>query len=227
MANPKQEIKYTKVLSYDRWKCLIEKKTVWFNIYLFFCALVTSFSSTINSLMHNRVRLSQRWIQQLVKPWRKLPKLIRLMWISPFVLPSRPSNVDPNGETWMRRPAASCCGSNIIITGHSPSATISDIPPFQFNRLADLIERDINILANLETLDNGKTFGDSVFDINCAIDTFRYYAGWCDKIHGNTIPADGTSLTFTRNEPVGVVGAIIPWNYPVCLSLSAVYTYST
>ncbi|GAB0091991.1 aldehyde dehydrogenase, mitochondrial [Sergentomyia squamirostris] len=85
------------------------------------------------------------------------------------------------------------------------------------NKLADLIERDINTLANLESLDNGKPFGDSVFDINCAIDTFRYYAGWADKIHGNTIPADGSSLTLTRKEPVGVVGQIIPWNYPILM----------
>uniref|UniRef100_A0A1B0EUA2 Aldehyde dehydrogenase domain-containing protein n=1 Tax=Lutzomyia longipalpis TaxID=7200 RepID=A0A1B0EUA2_LUTLO len=84
-------------------------------------------------------------------------------------------------------------------------------------KFADLVERDINILANLESLDNGKPFGDSVFDINCAIDTFRYYAGWADKIHGNTIPADGASLTLTRKEPVGVVGQIIPWNYPILM----------
>ncbi|XP_055697928.1 aldehyde dehydrogenase 1A1 [Phlebotomus papatasi] len=85
------------------------------------------------------------------------------------------------------------------------------------NKLADLVARDIDTLANLESLDNGKPFGDSVFDINCAIDTFRYYAGWADKIHGNTIPADGTSLTLTRKEPVGVVGQIIPWNYPILM----------
>jgi len=58
-----------------------------------------------------------------------------------------------------------------------------------FSQLVGLIERDTEYIANLETLDNGKPYGDSVFDIGCAIDTFRYYAGWCDKIHGNTIPA--------------------------------------
>lgn len=56
-------------------------------------------------------------------------------------------------------------------------------------KLANLIERDIEYLSNLESLDNGKPYGDSVFDMNCAIDTFKYYAGWCDKIHGNTIPS--------------------------------------
>ncbi|XP_055585639.1 aldehyde dehydrogenase X, mitochondrial [Uranotaenia lowii] len=85
------------------------------------------------------------------------------------------------------------------------------------NKLADLMERDINVLANLESLDNGKAFGDSVFDMNCAIDTFRYYAGWADKVHGSTVPSDGPVMTFIRKEPIGVVGQIIPWNYPVLM----------
>jgi len=85
------------------------------------------------------------------------------------------------------------------------------------NKLADLIARDINDLAVLETLDNGKPLEDSVFDINCAIDTFRYYAGYADKIHGNTIPSDGNFFTLTRKEPVGVCGQIIPWNYPILM----------
>lgn len=80
-----------------------------------------------------------------------------------------------------------------------------------------MIERDIEQLAALETLDNGKPYDDSVFDINCAIDTFRYYAGWCDKIHGNTIPSDGNFFTLTRKEPIGVVAQIIPWNYPILM----------
>lgn len=85
------------------------------------------------------------------------------------------------------------------------------------NRLADLMQRDMDTLANLESLDNGKTFGDSQFDITCAIDTFRYYAGWADKIHGSTVPSDGPVLTYIRKEPVGVVGQIIPWNYPILM----------
>ncbi|XP_067011008.2 aldehyde dehydrogenase 1A1 [Anabrus simplex] len=84
-------------------------------------------------------------------------------------------------------------------------------------KLASLIERDIGHLANLESLDNGKPYEDSIFDINCAIDTFRYYAGWADKIHGNTIPSDGNFFSYTRKEPVGVVGQIIPWNYPILM----------
>ncbi|KAK0099020.1 hypothetical protein PV326_009771 [Microctonus aethiopoides] len=82
---------------------------------------------------------------------------------------------------------------------------------------SDLMERDVNYIANLETLDNGKTFSDSVGDVHASVGTLRYYAGWCDKIHGNTIPSDGGNFTVTQKEPVGVVGQIIPWNYPVMM----------
>lgn len=46
---------------------------------------------------------------------------------------------------------------------------------------------------------------------------YRYYAGFCDKIHGNTIPSDGNMFSYTRKEPIGVVGQIIPWNYPILM----------
>lgn len=84
-------------------------------------------------------------------------------------------------------------------------------------KLADLLDRDRAYLASLETLDNGKPVGDSDFDIGCTIDTLRYFAGWADKVHGDTIPVDGNLMTFTRKEPVGVVGQIIPWNYPLLM----------
>ena len=86
------------------------------------------------------------------------------------------------------------------------------------NKLADLVERDREYLARLETLDNGKTYGDSyAVDLPVATNTYRYYAGWADKIHGKTIPVDGNFLTFTRHEPVGVCGQIIPWNFPLAM----------
>lgn len=62
-------------------------------------------------------------------------------------------------------------------------------------RLADLIERDQVVLANLDTLDNGKPYAEALFDVTASVDTFRYYAGWCDKIHGNTIPSGMLSVT--------------------------------
>ncbi|KAK7467893.1 hypothetical protein BaRGS_00036868 [Batillaria attramentaria] len=85
------------------------------------------------------------------------------------------------------------------------------------NKFADLLERDLEYLSNIETLDNGKPFFDSVDDVKATVGVFRYYAGWCDKIHGKTIPVDGTYFTYTRHEPVGVCGQIIPWNYPIMM----------
>lgn len=77
-------------------------------------------------------------------------------------------------------------------------------------RLADLFERDINTIASLETLDNGKSFQKAVMDVHGCVAVFRYFAGWCDKSCGKTIPTDGTNFTYTRKEPVGIVGQIIP-----------------
>lgn len=82
-------------------------------------------------------------------------------------------------------------------------------------KLADLIDRDKEYISALETLDNGKTLESSAGDMGHVIDVLRYYAGWCDKICGKTIPADFGLFTFTQHEPVGVCGQIIPWNYPV------------
>ncbi len=85
-------------------------------------------------------------------------------------------------------------------------------------RLCDLMERDAEELATLETLDNGKPIRDSRnLDVPGAIETLRYYAGYADKIHGQTIPVRGQRLCYTRREPVGVVGQIIPWNFPLML----------
>jgi aldehyde dehydrogenase (NAD+) len=85
-------------------------------------------------------------------------------------------------------------------------------------RLADLIERHIDELAALETLDNGKPITDSRdADLPLTIDCYRYYAGWADKLEGKTIPINGPYFTYTRHEPVGVVGQIIPWNFPLLM----------
>ncbi|XP_064422030.1 aldehyde dehydrogenase family 1 member A3 isoform X1 [Latimeria chalumnae] len=85
-------------------------------------------------------------------------------------------------------------------------------------RLADLIERDRVILATLETMDTGKPFLHAFFiDLEGCIKTLRYFAGWADKIQGKTIPVDDTFMCFTRHEPVGVCGAIIPWNFPLLM----------
>ncbi|XP_031345333.1 retinal dehydrogenase 1-like [Photinus pyralis] len=82
-------------------------------------------------------------------------------------------------------------------------------------KLADLMKRDKEYLAALESLDNGKTYKNALHDVGFSIDVLKYYAGYCDKIHGSTIPSDGNFMTMTIKEPVGVVGQIIPWNYPL------------
>ena len=85
-------------------------------------------------------------------------------------------------------------------------------------RLADLIEAEMKELAALETLDNGKPISDSLAaDLPLTIDCLRYYAGYADKIHGQTIPVRGNYFTYTKKEPVGVVGQIIPWNFPMLM----------
>jgi len=86
------------------------------------------------------------------------------------------------------------------------------------NKLADCIERDRVYLASLESLDNGKPFQDAFnIDLSLTIKCLRYYAGWADKTHGKTIPVDGSFLSYTRHEPVGVCGQIIPWNFPLLM----------
>jgi aldehyde dehydrogenase (NAD+) len=86
------------------------------------------------------------------------------------------------------------------------------------NKLADLIEEEADELAALESLDNGKPIRDSkAADLPLTIDCLRYYAGYADKIHGQTIPIRGNYFCYTRKEPVGVVGQIIPWNFPMLM----------
>lgn len=86
-------------------------------------------------------------------------------------------------------------------------------------RLAELIEQEKEELAALETLDNGKPIKDSLSaDLPLVIDCLKYYAGWADKIQGATIPIRGEYFCYTRREPVGVVGQIIPWNFPMLMT---------
>lgn len=109
--------------------------------------------------------------------------------------------------------------------------------------MASLIEENVNEIASLESLDNGKPFNNSYYQTLESANFLRYFAGCADKIHGITIPSgtlskcfnyicksniyinfiyhvhftDGKEFALTRKEPVGVVGAIIPWNYPIVL----------
>lgn len=85
-------------------------------------------------------------------------------------------------------------------------------------KLADLIEQHADELAELETLDNGKPINESKFvDVPATVETFRYYAGWTTKLEGETINANNNFFTYTLREPIGVVGQIIPWNFPMLM----------
>ena len=87
------------------------------------------------------------------------------------------------------------------------------------NKLADLMEANLEELAALESLDNGKPICDArAADLPLAVDCLRYYAGWADKLTGDVIPIRGNYFCYTRREPVGVVGQIIPWNFPILMA---------
>lgn len=86
-------------------------------------------------------------------------------------------------------------------------------------RIADLIDDHADELAQLETLDNGKPLSQSrSIDIPKAAETFRYYAGWCTKVYGETNPSEPSMFNYTLREPVGVCGQMIPWNFPLLMA---------
>jgi aldehyde dehydrogenase (NAD+) len=86
-------------------------------------------------------------------------------------------------------------------------------------RVADLLDKNIDELAELETLDNGKPIFESRYvDMPMVADVFRYYAGWATKVHGETVNTFNNAFTYTLREPVGVVGAIVAWNFPLLLA---------
>eukprot|EP00026_Physarum_polycephalum_P008056 Phypoly_transcript_08133.p1 GENE.Phypoly_transcript_08133~~Phypoly_transcript_08133.p1 ORF type:complete len:485 (-),score=91.75 Phypoly_transcript_08133:22-1476(-) len=86
------------------------------------------------------------------------------------------------------------------------------------NKLADLIEKHADELAELISIDTGKPLIEAkLFEVVGAVATFRYLAGWTDKLQGKTISVDGPFTVYTKHEPVGVVGVILPWNVPITI----------
>lgn len=87
------------------------------------------------------------------------------------------------------------------------------------NKLADLVDQHREILATIETLDNGKPYSVSLgFDVPHFSEVLRYYAGYADKIHGSVIDVGHEKMAYTLKQPVGVCGQIIPWNYPLAMA---------
>ena len=84
---------------------------------------------------------------------------------------------------------------------------------------SELIEKNADEIARLETLDNGKPiFEARLVDIPMVVNTFQYFAGWATKIAGETLPVNPAYFTYTLREPIGVIGAIIPWNFPMIMT---------
>jgi aldehyde dehydrogenase (NAD+) len=84
-------------------------------------------------------------------------------------------------------------------------------------KLADLVDQKADELAKLESQNCGKTIADSKGDMVGVANGLRYYAGWADKVEGRTVPVRGNFLSYTLRQPVGVVGQIIPWNFPLLM----------
>jgi aldehyde dehydrogenase (NAD+) len=85
------------------------------------------------------------------------------------------------------------------------------------NKLADLMEKNGEELAGIDSMDNGKPLSAARIDVLLSVACIRYYAGWADKLQGKTIPVTSENFVYTLHEPVGVVGVIIPWNFPLLM----------
>ncbi|RFU28437.1 hypothetical protein B7463_g7926, partial [Scytalidium lignicola] len=84
-------------------------------------------------------------------------------------------------------------------------------------KLADLIEQHLNLLSAVEALDNGKPFTMAKAEVGFASNVLRYYGGWADKISGRVLEVDESTFNYTKQEPLGVCGQIIPWNFPLLM----------
>jgi len=86
-------------------------------------------------------------------------------------------------------------------------------------KLSDLVKEHAETLATIETWDNGKVYADSLtIDVAEVEGTLRYYGGYADKIHGQTIDTGPAKFAYTIREPIGVCGQIIPWNFPLAMA---------
>jgi len=85
------------------------------------------------------------------------------------------------------------------------------------NKLAQLFEENLDLLASIEALDNGKAVNMAKVDIGMAAGCLRYYGGWADKIEGKTVDTTPDTFNYIRKEPIGVCGQIIPWNFPLLM----------
>ncbi len=160
--------------------------------------------------------------QQFLAQSQKL--FINNEWISPNAKETLPVINPANGTQLTEIAIADKTAVDIAVSSARKAfqETWSSIAPSEraklIWKLADLMERDKLVLEELETVDNGKPLDKAVYDIEGAIEHFRYYAGWATKIEGSSIPVGSDKLVYTRKEPLGVVGLIVPWNFPLMIA---------
>ena len=109
-----------------------------------------------------------------------------------------------------------------VEAARAAQARWADVDPYErgriLHRLAELVEGAAEELAELESRDVGKPRAEATRDVSLAVRTWAYYAGWPTKLTGTTNPADPGVFSYTLREPVGVVGAITPWNFPLLIA---------
>jgi aldehyde dehydrogenase (NAD+) len=169
--------------------------------------------------------MSQATLTRPAKPKVRLTKLfIDNAWVDPVDGGSFETINPATGETLAMVAAGTAkdidravkAARKALETGPWPKFDAADRGLLLF-KLADLVQENAPELAALESLNCGKTISDATGDIQGVINSLRYYGGWADKIEGRTIPIRGNFLCYTLRQPVGVVGQIIPWNFPLMM----------
>jgi len=147
-------------------------------------------------------------------------------WVE-SVTGERTESINPyTGEAWATVPVGSEADVDLAVKAareafeDGPWARMSQTERGRLlMRLAQLIEKNIDHLAQIETRDNGKVIRETHTHMKALVDYYIYYGGMADKIHGEVIPLNKTSvLNYTLREPIGVVAAITPWNSPLLLT---------
>jgi aldehyde dehydrogenase (NAD+) len=150
--------------------------------------------------------------------------LINNQWVDPVEGGTFPTYNPSNGEVIAEVAAGTAADVDLAVA--AARKALEDGPWSRMDaadrgnllfRLAELVERHAEELAALESFNCGKTINDARGDLRGVVNTLRYYAGWADKIEGKTVPVRGSFLSYTLREPVGVVGQIIPWNFPLLM----------
>lgn len=164
-------------------------------------------------------------VQKFLNKSQKL--LIDGKWVEPSSENYKPSINPANGEVLTHFAAGNEQDVNLAVEAAERALSQGEWPTMSPSmrgellwRIADLIEKYGDELAQIETLDNGKPFSISRGgDVKSSVNVIRYFAGWPTKLRGETNPVSNTKyFNYTVREPVGVVGQIIPWNYPLMMA---------